>query len=127
MKKRDIAIIAAVLVVAAAGFALVNYLQPKKTAAQDFVYIYVADTLYEADPLNEDKVVEINQGNGMVNHIEIKDGHVHMADSTCENQDCIRQGEMGEDNVDTRPLRGWIVCLPNQISIELRLAGEETK
>ena len=33
---------------------------------------------------------------------------------------------MTEENVDTRPMRNWIVCLPNGISIELRLASEET-
>ena len=56
----------------------------------------------------------------MVNHIQIKDGKVYMADSTCENQDCVEQGTMTGENVDTRPMRNWIVCLPNGISIELR-------
>ena len=83
MKKRDIIIIVAVLVVAFAAFMAVNLFQ-------------------------------------------FKDGKVYMADSTCENQDCVDQGTMTEENVDTRPMRNWIVCLPNGISIELRLASEET-
>ena len=41
-------------------------------------------------------------------------------------QDCVEQGTMTGENVDTRPMRNWIVCLPNGISIELRLASEET-
>lgn len=126
MKKRDVIIIVAVLAVAFAAFMAVSLLQSRENAVEDFVYIYVNDTLYEADPLDEDKLIEIDQGSGMVNHIQIKDGKVYMADSTCDNQDCVDQGSMDEENVDTRPMRNWVVCLPNGISIELRLAGEET-
>ena len=82
MKKRDIIIIVAVLAVAFAAFMAVNLFQSRESAVEDFVYIYVNDTLYEADPLSEDKLIEIDQGNGMVNHVQIKDGKVYMADST---------------------------------------------
>ena len=126
MKKRDIIIIVAVLAVAFAMFMAFNLFQTRESAVEDFVYIYVNDALYEADPLSEDKLIEIDQGNGMVNHVQIKDGKVYMSDSTCENQDCVEQGTMTGENVDTRPMRNWIVCLPNGISIELRLASEET-
>ena len=126
MKKRDIIIIVAVLAVAFAAFIAVNLFRSRESGVEDFVYIYLNDALYEADPLSEDKLIEIDQGDGKINHIQIKDGKVYMADSTCENQDCVEQGSMDAENVDTRPMRNWIVCLPNGISIELRLASEET-
>lgn len=125
MKKRDMIIIAVVLAVAAGLFA-VSYVLSHKESAEDFVYVYVGSTLYEAAPLNEAKVIHIDQGSGKVNDVEITaDGHVFMKDSTCENQDCVKQGEMTAANVEQRPMRNFVVCLPNEISIEVRLASEE--
>ncbi len=128
MKKRDIIIIAAVLAVALLSIPVVGYFSAQRTTdqAQDFVYIYVGNNLYEAVALTEAKVVHIDQGSGKVNDVEISaDGHVYMKDSTCDNQDCVKQGEMTADNIEQRPMRNWVVCLPNEISIELRLHSEE--
>lgn len=124
MKKRDIIIIAAILVLAAAAFGIISVVMAgQEGGAEDFVYIYVNDQLYEADPLNEDKVIEIDQGNGVINHVEIKDGQVRMLDSSCGNQNCVGMGSMSKDNPG--PMFNFIVCLPHQVSIELRLASEE--
>lgn len=124
MKKRDIILIAAILAVAVAAFGILSLVMAgQKGGAEDFVYIYVHDQLYEADPLGEDKVVEIDQGNGIVNHVEIKDGQVRMLDSSCDNQNCVGMGSMSKD--DPGPMFNFIVCLPHQVSIELRLASEE--
>lgn len=128
MKKRDIIIIAAVLAVALISLPIVGYFSAQRTAgqAQDFVYIYVGNDLYEAVALDEAKVVHIDQENGKTNDVEIAaDGRVFMKDSTCDNQDCVKQGEMTAENIESRPMRNWVVCLPNEISIELRMAGEE--
>lgn len=124
MKKRDMIIIGAILVVAVAAFGIISYVMSHQEGGlEDMVYIYVKDQLYEADPLNEDKTIEIDQGNGIVNHVEIKDGKVRMLDSTCDNQNCVGMGSMSKD--DPGPMFNFIVCLPHQISIELRLASEE--
>lgn len=126
MKKRDIIIIVAVLAVALITIPVVRYLSSQRTTEQDYVYIYVGDVLYEADPLGEEKTVKIDQGDGVVNDVQISaDGKVYMLDSTCDNQDCVYQGEMSAANIEERPMRNWIVCLPHQISIELRLANDE--
>lgn len=123
MKKRDIIIIAAVLVVAAAA-ALFSYSYLHRgSGPEDYVNISVNGKLYEADPLSEDKVIEIDQGNGMINRIEIKNGVVRMLDSNCANQDCVNMGSMSAE--DPGIMFGNIVCLPHQVSIELRLASEE--
>lgn len=124
MKKRDIIIIAAILAVALAAFGIISAVMSRQEGGpEDMVYIYVKDQLYEADPLDEDKTVEIDQGDGIVNHVEIKDGKVRMLDSTCDNQNCVGMGSMSEE--DPGPMFNFIVCLPHQVSIELRLASEE--
>lgn len=122
MKKRDIIIIAAVLVVALAA-AAVSFRFMYRGGPEDMVDIKINGEIYESVSLNEDKVVEIEQAGGFVNHIEIKDGVARMLDSNCGNQDCVGMGSMSAENPGL--MFGFIVCLPHQVSIELRLASEE--
>ncbi|SBW11053.1 conserved exported hypothetical protein [uncultured Eubacteriales bacterium] len=121
MKKRDIIIIGAVLAVAAALFAGAWLLA--RQGAEDYVNIYVGGELYKSVPLDEDQVVEVSQNGGLVNHIEIKDGVVRMLDANCSNQDCVDMGPMSAEHPGL--MFGVIVCLPHQVSVELRLASEE--
>lgn len=121
MKKRDVLIVAAVVVVALLGMLAVRLLTPGPT---QYARIYVQDRLYQEVPLDTDQVVEIDQGNGIVNHVEVKDGAIHMKDSTCDDKLCVEQGEITPENYEDRALRNWVVCLPNQVTIELVLADE---
>lgn len=121
MKKRDVLIVAAVVVVALLGMLAVRLLTPGPT---QYARIYVQDRLYQEVPLDTDQVVEIDQGNGVVNHVEVKDGAIHMKDSTCDDKLCVEQGEITPENYEDRALRNWVVCLPNQVTIELVLADE---
>lgn len=122
MRKRDMIIIAAALALALIA-AVVSSRGLHRGGAEDMVDIKVDGQLYESVPLNEDQVIEIKQDNGAINHIEIKDGTVHMLDANCANQDCVRMGSMSA--IHPGPRFGVIVCLPNRVSIELRLASEE--
>ncbi len=54
-----------------------------------------------------------------VNVIHFTPESVSMESSTCDNQDCVEQGEATLQNKDVRVLANWIICLPNQVSIEL--------
>ncbi len=54
-----------------------------------------------------------------VNVIHFTPEGVSMESSTCDNQDCVEQGEATLQNKDVRVLANWIICLPNQVSIEL--------
>ncbi len=119
MKKRDLIIIAAVLAVALAA-ALVSARLLHGGGAKDMVDIKVNGQLYESVPLDENRVVEVRQDSGAVNHIEIKNGAVRMLDANCANQDCIRMGTMSADHPGA--MFGVIVCLPHRVSVELRLA-----
>lgn len=122
MKKRDLIIAVVVLVVALGGMAAVHFLSPKKPA--DYALVYIQNYVYKKLPLNEDTVLEIDQGSGVVNHVEVKDGAVYMLDSSCPDQQCVHQGEISPENYEERILRNWVICLPNQVTIELVLADE---
>ena len=119
MKKRDIIIVVVFLLVALVGMFTVKALMPTGTIT--YADIYVNENLYEVVPLNEDTVITIDQGNGKVNYVEIKDGEVCMSDSTCSDHLCISQGAMSPENYADRPMLNWIICLPNMVTVQLRI------
>ena len=53
------------------------------------------------------------------NVIHITTDGVYMEKSTCDNQDCVEQGTVTLDNRTDRALYNMIVCLPNQVMVEL--------
>lgn len=117
MKKRDIQIIVVLLFISIAGFIAVKTVG-KSHDKDEHVNIYVEDILYKkillSDPNNV--VVDID---GKYNEIEINSNGAFMLKSNCDNQDCLHQGEVTLDNINKRIMGGWIVCLPNKVSIEL--------
>ena len=122
MKKRDVIIIVIFLVLALIGMGAVKLFMPRGNVT--YVDIYVNEMLYEVAPLNEDTVITIDQGDGKINYVEIKDGSVFMADSTCSDHLCITQGEMSPENYEDRPMLNWIICLPNAVTVQLRIDEE---
>lgn len=58
------------------------------------------------------------------NVIHLSSDGVWMEESTCENHDCIDQGHVTLDNIKDRILGNMIICLPNQVSLQL-LTPEE--
>ena len=122
MKKRDIVIIAVFLVAALLGMAAVKLLAP--TGNITYADIYVNESLYEAVPLNRDCVITVDQGDGKINHVEVKNGQIFMADATCSDSLCIIQGAMDPNNYENRPMLNWIICLPNRVTVELRIEEE---
>ncbi len=115
---RDLLIALAVI-----AAALVLYLSfgRSKTASATYVNVYLGTggEPYRHVPLNEDDTIRIDQGDGRVNVIEIKDGGVQMAYSTCKNQDCVHEGVVTDESRKKRALGDWIVCLPNGVAVEL--------
>ena len=53
-------------------------------------------------------------GTEALNVIHLTPHGVWMEDSTCEGHDCVEQGEVTLENRDSR-----LLCLPNQVSLEL--------
>lgn len=122
MKKRDAVIISAFLAVALLGLLAVKVFA--STGNIRYADIYVNEMLYEAVPLDEDAVICIDQGDGKINYVEVKDGAIFMADSTCADHLCVNQGAMSPENYEKRPMMNWIICLPNMVTVELRIEQE---
>ncbi len=117
MKKRDIVIILSVVLIALVSFVGFRVLE-KQTSQSNYVVIYVNGEVYKTVNLNEPQIVVIDK-NDHHNEIEITEEGVKMLASSCDNQICVMQGEATLENMETRIMGGWIVCLPNEISIEL--------
>lgn len=117
MKKRDIIII--LIIVAIALLSFVGYRAFEKEAgAENYVVIYVNGEVYKTVSLNDPQTVIVEE-NGNRNEIEITHEGVSMHSASCDNQLCVMQGEATLENMDTRIMGGWIVCLPNGVSVEL--------
>ena len=76
-------------------------------------------------PLPEDGEVSyplrqlLPNGTEAVNTIHLTPEGVYMEDSTCEGHDCVQQGEVTLDNRAERILGNMIICLPNQVTLQL--------
>ncbi|MBR1821183.1 MAG: NusG domain II-containing protein [Clostridia bacterium] len=63
-------------------------------------------------------------GTEMLNVIHLMPNGVYIEDATCENHDCVNQGEVTLENKDERILSNMIICLPNQVMLQLYTAEE---
>lgn len=111
--KKDILIIGGALLLGMAAHLLFG-----AQRGGDRVRIYVGDELYKEVSLSEEQTVIVEQQN-CKNVIRIENGGVFMQEATCRNQDCIEQGTVTPENAGSRALGGWIICLPNRVSVEL--------
>lgn len=53
------------------------------------------------------------------NIIHLTPDGVYMEDSTCANHDCVEQGMVTIENRKERILSNMIICLPNQVTLQL--------
>ena len=63
-------------------------------------------------------------GKEIRNVITLTPEGVYMKESTCDNQDCVMQGLITLENKESRILKNAILCLPNDVIIELYSAEE---
>lgn len=63
-------------------------------------------------------------GTEVENVIHLTPEGVYMEDSTCENHDCVDQGVVTLENRDERILSNMIICLPNQVMLQLYTPDE---
>lgn len=83
-----------------------------------FLVVTVANAVYEPIPLVEPGRYTITRGE-MVNTIEVTSDSIAMYFSSCDNQDCVQQGVVSLENKDKRVLQNMIICLPNEVILEL--------
>lgn len=105
----------------AQGPAMVGPMPPKKAeTVRGYVVLTVGGRQY-GDPIamDRDKIITLRQEDGKINKVHITPEKVYMESSTCENQDCVGQGEVHIDTYKERILSTYIICLPNNVQIEM--------
>lgn len=83
-----------------------------------FLVVTVGNAIYEPIPLRESGRYTIRRGD-FVNTIEVTPESICMAESSCDNQDCVEQGVVSLENKNERVLQNMIICLPNEVVLEL--------
>lgn len=112
MKNRNLLVIAALVVVIAAA-----------TPARGYVLVSTAtDVRWLPLPESGEETIAVRQtrdGKELENVLHLTPDGVYMESSTCEGQDCVKQGEITLENRHERVLQNFIICLPQQVTLEL--------
>ena len=101
--------------------AMVGPMPPKKAeVVRGHVLLTVGGRQYgDPIPMDRDKIITLRQEDGKINKVHITPEKVYMESSTCDNQDCVQQGEVHVDTYMDRILGTYVICLPNNVSIEM--------
>ena len=91
----------------------------KAPEAEAYLYIIVNGRISGIYAVGEEGDVTVDQGDGKVNVIHMTEKGFYMASSTCDNQLCVHQGEVTVDNYQQRILGASVLCLPNNVDLEL--------
>lgn len=110
MKKRDIILIASVLLVALALLLLVE--MTKKEGAR--VVVKVDGNTVAEYSLTENGTYELNGGS---NILVIEDGAAYLSDANCPDKLCVHQGKISKTGE-------VITCLPNKLTVTVYGAAE---
>lgn len=124
MKRKDIVIIVLFLLVAALLLVASRFLFAAPKAAASYLRIQVGSQTYKTVPLDKEDTLTIDQGDGKINVVQLNVNSAHMLSSTCKNQECVHQGVVSLENRNNRALFNMVVCLPNQVLLELIPADE---
>ena len=129
-----ILLIAVVLIAAVAAVGLManrdllSPTTPSEPAADGqpvaYLRIQVDDQIWAPIALADGDEYTIEQPNGAVNVVRANASSIVMHSSTCDNQSCVEQGEVTLENRDMRVLSNMIICLPNQVILELLTPAE---
>lgn len=76
--------------------------------------------------LDTSRELVIEQENGARNVVELFPGGFRMREASCRNRDCVHQGEVTTENMESRPLYNQVVCLPNRVVLEMVVDGAQT-
>ena len=96
--------------------------------AKGYVYIAAGDQEKWFVLPEEESIITLTRtdGNGkeIRNEIALFADGAYMKFSTCDNQDCVHQGQVTLENKASRALQNMILCLPNDVIIELYSAQD---
>lgn len=108
IRKKDIMMIAVLLILALAGLGIVQYMQRDAGAT---VTVTVDGKIYGTYALNTSQTIEFDEDTGY-NRIVIQDGHVQMEEADCPDQYCVQHAPI-HYNHET------IICLPHKLVVEI--------
>lgn len=121
MKKKDVLLIAAVLVLALIVAMISKGLGPKAKDLPpgDWVVVTVDGGEYARVQPGDQQTIPIVLADGSVNVLVVTENGAYMESANCRDQICVQQGALTVDNYETRVNGSWIICLPHKVSVEL--------
>ena len=117
-------VILLILLAAALGLIAFSLLSQADKTPVGILRITVNGQFYADEPLGRERDVVIQQPDGRRNVVHITENGFYMKESTCKNQDCIGQGTVTAENYTRRALQTQVICLPNQVTLELALTDQ---
>jgi hypothetical protein len=114
MKKNDIYLIAAAILLAAAMWLLIYGTQKKDAGGE--VVVYKDGEVFYAGSLDFETIITVEGEEGSINVVLVKDGKAVMKKASCPDQICVHTRPAEKDGQS-------IICLPNRVSVEVRNAG----
>ncbi|HHU02391.1 MAG TPA: hypothetical protein GXZ91_04585 [Christensenellaceae bacterium] len=98
---------------------------PTLVPADAYLKVQIGPIVYEPYPLIKDNdELVLKQRSGKENVVRMTRDSIWMHFSNCDNQDCVHQGTVTLENRDMRVLQNMIICLPNQVVLELQTKEE---
>ena len=115
MGRRDAALLAIFLAVGALLFFVLRINRPEGGTA----VVRVSGEQYGSYDLHTDQEIEITGKDGGTNLHQIRDGKASVTQASCPDLLCVHQGAVGRKGES-------IICLPNEVVVEISEAKEET-
>ena len=119
MKKNDVILIAALLVVALLTAGGMRIWQMNNTKDSANVVVTIDGEVYGTYPLSEDRTERIELPDGSYNILVISDGYADVTEASCPDQICVKHNHI-------RYSKESIVCLPNKVVVTVE-GGEENE
>lgn len=94
--------------------------------AESYLLVSTGQGVYSPIPLNEENSFKITQPDGSENTVHIGKNSFYMEYSNCDNQNCVDEGEVTLENMNTRVLMNMVICLPHQLTLEM-LTPDQTE
>ena len=119
MKKNDVILIAALLVVALLTAGGMRIWQMNNTKDSANVVVTIDGEVYGTYPLSEDRTERIELPDGSYNILIISDGYADVTEASCPDQICVKHNHI-------RYSKESIVCLPNKVVVTVE-GGKENE
>ncbi len=91
----------------------------EENPAESYLLVRSRQSAYSPIPLNEENAFKITQADGSENTVHIGKNSFYMESSNCDNQNCVDEGEVTLENMNSRILFNMVLCLPHQLSLEM--------